>query len=344
MKRILLSLFVLSSAVAAFGQTTFTSSNEPTVGESRTMFLVDSNAMDLAGITGNGVTWNYGSTNTYANETRLMEAVTPASTGFAGDYPGSSIVVKIQDYASTFMSSSTSGRVSQGYLFESADFGTVKGKFTSDQENVMSYPFALSNQVTDVFAGNLSFVYNSIPQNPACTGTSVATYDGFGTLVQVNNIAVSNVARFHIIDTTFTSIPFIGNTQVIRNQYEYYDLAAANKLPIFILSHVKIEAGFPEPLVELRMVLSSVSGTATASIDKNETSTFKVYPNPANDLLSISNLSENAKVSLIDMSGRSIELSQTSNNQFNVANYESGVYVLQIENEGKVSTQRLIIQ
>ncbi len=344
MKRILLSLLALSSAFNFFGQTAFTSSNEPTIGETRTMYLVDSNAMDLSNITGNGVTWNYGSTNTYANETRTMEAVTPASTGYASDFPGSTIVVKIQDFASTFMSSSASGRISQGYLFESVDFGTVKAKFTSDQENIMNYPFALNGQVTDVFGGNLSFTYQSIPQNPSCTGNSKVTYDGFGTLVQVNNIAVSNISRVHITDTTFTTIPIIGNTQIIRNQFEYYDLAASNKLPIFVHSRVTIEAGFPAPLAEINMVLSSVPGTATASINENIANDFKVFPNPAYESISIPNLSSSSRVTLVDLNGRTLLLDKSNNDQFNVSQIEAGIYLLKIENDGKVFTERLVIE
>lgn len=344
MKKNTLTVIAFISSIYAFGQTTFTNTNEPELSDSRNLFVCDSNATNLSFIVGNGVIWNYGSTDTYAGEMRLMEIVTPASTGYASDYPGSTKVVKIENFASTFMSSTSAERISQGYLFESPDFGTVKGKFTNDAENLMLYPFALNNQVIDIFSGNLSFAYQNIPQNPSCTGNSTVKYDGFGTLVQVNNIAVSNVSRIHIIDTTFASIPFIGNTNVIRDQYEYYDLTNSNKTPIFIHSHVKIEAGFPEPLLEIKLVLSAVPGNALAGIENKTNTSIKVFPNPAKNNFSISGISSEAQAVLIDLSGRRTVLNRINTNHYDVSDFAAGVYLLKITNQGKSSTQRLIVE
>jgi len=344
MKKHILSIFALSSVLTVFGQTTFTSANEPNLGDSRTLYVCDSNAMNLSFIIGNGVIWNYGSTNTYAGEIRLMEIITPASTGYASDYPGSTKVAKIEGFASTYMSSTSAERISQGYLFESQDFGTIKGKFTNDAENMMIYPFALNGQVIDVFSGNLSFAYQSIPQNPSCTGSSSVTYDGFGTLVQVNNIAVSNVSRIHVVDTTFTTVPFIGNINIIRDQYEYYDLASSNKTPIFIHSNVKIEAGFPEPLLEMSLVLSAVPGNAVAGIENTTNTNIKVYPNPAKNNFTISGISAEATATLVDLSGRATNLTRNNSTEFNVSDFSAGVYLLKVENQGEIFTQRLILE
>jgi hypothetical protein len=344
MKKKLLTTLMVLTAIASFGQTTFTNANEPAIGESRTLFLCDSNAVDFASTIGNGVLWNYGLTNTYAGQTRLLSIMDPSATPYYSDFPGSTTTAEIQDYISTFMSSDPNGRISQGYLIESVDLGVVKAKFSSDAENIMTYPFALNGQVTDIFAGNLSFTYNSIPQNPSCSGNSLSVYDGFGTLIQVNGISVSNISRFHIIDTTYATIPVVGNTLIIRNQFEYYDLAASNKTPIFIHSHVKIESGFPDPLVEMSVVLSSVPGTAVAGMYENKKNSILVYPNPAKGEVTISNLSADAVVYIVDLSGRTNTLERLTNNQFNLSNFSNGIYVLKIETDGKILTERLILK
>jgi hypothetical protein len=344
MKNILLLFGASIFSMATFAQTTFTNTNEPSIGETRTLYLCDSNAVDLANITGNGVTWNYSQTDTYAGQTRLLSIVTPSATGYAADFPGATKTAVIQGYISTFMSSTATERISQGYLIESVDLGIVKAKFSNDQENLMTYPFALNGTVNDIFSGNLSFTYNSIPQNPSCTGNSVSKYDGFGTLLQVNNISVPNVSRFHIVDTTFTTIPIIGNSKVIRSQYEYYDLAASNKTPIFIHSHVKIESGFPEPLVDISVVLSAVSGNGVASINENNKNNISIYPNPAKSNFTISGISPDAQVTLIDLGGRSTNLTRSNSNEFNVSDFATGVYMLQILNKGEIFTKRLILE
>lgn len=80
----------------------------------------------------------------------------------------------------------------------------------------------------------------------------------------------------------------------------------------------------------------------------NNTNNFSIYPNPANEVLSISIAKEldltNATVSLVDFSGRVI-LNQSINSaesRININHLPNGVYVLKLHLEDEISTFKKI--
>lgn len=80
----------------------------------------------------------------------------------------------------------------------------------------------------------------------------------------------------------------------------------------------------------------------------NNTNNFSIYPNPASEILNISIAKEldltNAKISLVDISGRII-LNQSINSTettINIKHLPSGVYVLKLRLEDEISTFKKI--
>jgi len=78
-----------------------------------------------------------------------------------------------------------------------------------------------------------------------------------------------------------------------------------------------------------------------------------VFPNPANDLVNVRILADNASnetmtVSVIDATGRTVYSSQESFNgtaalyQMNVSNIEAGVYFVRIESQSGLITKSLV--
>ncbi len=81
--------------------------------------------------------------------------------------------------------------------------------------------------------------------------------------------------------------------------------------------------------------------------DFEETSNFKLYPNPTNSTLNIEiqNVISNGTVEIYDMLGKQIfKQSITSNNvpQIDVANWNSGLYLIKISLEDSVETKRFV--
>lgn len=85
-------------------------------------------------------------------------------------------------------------------------------------------------------------------------------------------------------------------------------------------------------------VLGNASG-----LNDVTTSTFGVYPNPANDFVTISD-ANGADVKVIDMLGRTLiaKTIKSSNETISISDLQTGMYMIQMNRDGKVSSQKLI--
>ena len=75
---------------------------------------------------------------------------------------------------------------------------------------------------------------------------------------------------------------------------------------------------------------------------------FKIYPNPANNLINIafsnSNFYSNSKFEIIDMLGRNVLTGILKNNAIDISNLIEGIYNLKIIIDGKIVTKKIIIK
>ncbi len=100
------------------------------------------------------------------------------------------------------------------------------------------------------------------------------------------------------------------------------------------------------------VIIDNFKVTATAlSTNQNNFEVFAVYPNPSNGLISISlSTNEDVKISLNDISGRAIfnETFKNSNltffKEFNFNNLSKGVYIINVESDGKSASKKLIVE
>jgi hypothetical protein len=71
---------------------------------------------------------------------------------------------------------------------------------------------------------------------------------------------------------------------------------------------------------------------------------FALYPNPANDRVTISGWDANASVTIADISGRLVRQEQLRNNQIDTATLTEGIYVVTLTEGTKTASKRLVIQ
>ena len=81
----------------------------------------------------------------------------------------------------------------------------------------------------------------------------------------------------------------------------------------------------------------------TAAISDFATTSISLYPNPTSDNFRL-NITEKASIKMFDVSGRMIKNTEYDNESISVAGLTAGVYLVQIEIEGKTTTQKLIVQ
>ena len=90
--------------------------------------------------------------------------------------------------------------------------------------------------------------------------------------------------------------------------------------------------------------------TETLSNSEFNTNSFKVYPNPTDNVVNVTTSSniESAKFTLVDLLGRQINHKTTvtklnqNTMQFDLSNLQSGVYVLSIVDNGNTSVFKII--
>lgn len=82
------------------------------------------------------------------------------------------------------------------------------------------------------------------------------------------------------------------------------------------------------------------------SIEEAKETEFKMYPNPANDVLNIEADAKITKIRVFNVVGQEvINLDNNSNNyNLNTTNLESGMYIVQIETENSTLTQKINIE
>jgi len=72
---------------------------------------------------------------------------------------------------------------------------------------------------------------------------------------------------------------------------------------------------------------------------------LNIYPNPANDFLTITNLEKGSLLSIADISGKVVyhELVQLENTTINTTEFANGVYFIQHVLQGKINTGKMVI-
>jgi hypothetical protein len=88
------------------------------------------------------------------------------------------------------------------------------------------------------------------------------------------------------------------------------------------------------------------SATCTLGVVTNEIEGFVIYPNPVKEdklnIITSSNGIKNIKIS--DLSGKKILSLETLDKELNLPNLPKGVYIIKLEQDGKISTQKLIVE
>jgi hypothetical protein len=327
MKKKLLLLSVILGSQASFGQ--LTQANEPAAGTSSVMHVVDTGSVTLASIaaiSGTNVEWNYTGTVISLNNT---QAVTVADASGSTDFPSSTKSISQGQIVQYFNSTSTE-RVSQGFVFNEPTFGQVVAKFTTNEAILLTYPFDYGSALSDTYAGTAVADLGNIP----LTGKIYSTIDGTGTL-KLPGDDYPNVFRLTTIDTTTATFLAI-DIEVIRTQYEYYDLADQN-LPIFIDATITI-GGDSE-----RQVLSK--HYSEVGLDKNAIQNLVLYPNPSNGEFTISGEFVKGNVEVTDLAGRVVYTSEIiSGATVKLNDVKSGVYTVKLSAGDKSSIQKITIK
>ena len=182
--------------------------------------------------------------------------------------------------------------------------------------------------------------------NPAAAGNCNAWIDGQGTLLLPDGSTVTDVIRYKMIDTSTTNITLFGDLEIVRTQYEYYDLATGN-LPVLTHSRLLIQQpGSTLPLADNTIVLSSVEPTQSVGLFTNNLIEFQMYPNPTNGAVTLNGeFDADATASVYDQSGRLLLTQKAINGaSIDLSEFNTGMYLLKVTSNGVSGTRTIVKQ
>jgi hypothetical protein len=141
----------------------------------------------------------------------------------------------------------------------------------------------------------------------------------------------SNDGHWIRLDLPETALPFIKNNEVTQ----------------FIIISPNTTDGkmafYPSTDPDFAPVLNIAYRESSLSVGNFGKKTFKVYPNPTNDKLTIDNNNETIKsISMYDLLGKKIAVSLLNNNVLDVAGIPSGSYILEINTSRGSAQQRVV--
>lgn len=340
-KKLFIASLLFSSVVSA---QSLTQLNEPAIGASASMFVCDSSYSDFASTNGTGVTWDFSAITGYAGvPSKMITVEAPSSNAYD---PATKVTV-IDGLISTYWTSSSTDRTSQGFVYTDVTVGDVEVNLSTDNEKIADYPFAFGNSFTDAYEGTL---YNgSLTPSGAvpCTGTATAEIDGQGTLILPGSVTLPNVIRYKVIESSSATVtlgPLTLDVTVTRTQYDYYDINNSS-LPVF--THLKIDAANSgTPINSTSLVLSSVESTVLVGLSDVAKNDFVVYPNPTQGKITLKgDFSSNASAVVVDQAGRVVVSVDSLSNgtTLDLSSVQKGIYSVVITNNGAKTTKTISV-
>lgn len=172
------------------------------------------------------------------------------------------------------------------------------------------------------------------------TGYFLNAYDG--------DSSVSGVMRLNAdgtLDGTFDTAGGFGNSTLVY----HCALQADGKILVVTENSsyqgegLRLSDGWPTNQVVIRLN-GDASGTSVG--EDTAPFAFELFPNPANDVLSLRNVPTGAVVRMLDLTGRVMleERASTDRMELPVASQAPGVYLMSVLHEGYAVTHRVVVE
>lgn len=330
--------------VSSSAQIQWTSNHEPSLGNSRDFYLIDSNAVDLASVKGNNVTWDYSSVFAYSSNLKKVH-IEDATTSqyaiyFSGAVHRATYLNKFQD----FYSVSSSEKLVYGMVFNEPSLGDL---FFHHHPHVSrTYPWQLNSSASGALVNASIVVTQPQIQGHPSQGSFEVECDGVGTL-KVGDSSVQDVMRTYYYDSSRADLGALGPLDVVRVQYEYNK--PGNAFPLFLHSTIHVRSQLYS--TDYALVVSQIAPGVIYGIEENELKIGKkLYPNPVDRELNIE-FEQNVRVDRVVIFNSIGRLSKvieplryTSFISLNTDDLKAGLYSVRIYTDRGIANGRFIRQ
>jgi len=251
------------------------------------------------------------------------------------------------------------------------------GILIDDSAGKITTPFAVGDSMNNVsgqlidFNGILEFVPlqnqtvvssgNTLtPQNisVAALNANVNTYES--TLVSFNGITITGtviagsvipLTAGQVFTTSTNYDVFDGTTHgVLRTGFAEANYIGATipttTFNLTALGYDNVSSANPPVLTPQFIPRNAADFSVTLQTQNNEIDGLQVYPNPvSNGVLHVeTSLNSERTISLFDVLGKVVMKTTTSSTTINIANLNSGIYMVKITEGGKTATKKLVVK
>ena len=234
------------------------------------------------------------------------------------------------------------------------------GMLIDDPSGTITTSFNIGDGMTGIkgelsqFSGVLQFIPMENVASASSTGNvvtpeeiSVATFLASGEdyeseLIKINNVTFEDMGVF--ADNTNYNIADGADVTVVRVAFGDENLIGAT-IPTGTSSVIGLGGQFNSTYQILPRYLSDVEG-ASLSVDTFAANNFDVYPNPVTNgyVNIVSTNSNNIDVAIYDILGKRVVNTEIINNQVDVSALKTGIYMLQMTQNGNTITKKLVIK
>ncbi|MGY0391549.1 T9SS type A sorting domain-containing protein [Bizionia sp. KMM 8389] len=234
------------------------------------------------------------------------------------------------------------------------------GILIDDNAGVLSTAFSIGDGLTGLqgelteYAGVLQFIPSAnlasassssnviTPQEITAAEFTANAEDYESELIKITNVTFQDTGVFE--DNTSYDAVNGGSTVVARVTFGDENLIGAT-IPTTTSYIIGLGSQFYTDYQIFPRYVTDVEG-ATLSVDKFNSTSFSVYPNPvSNGVLHISSQSNEAiSVAVYDVLGKQVLAKTISNNTLNVAGLNAGLYIVKITQNGQAITKKVVIK
>ena len=250
------------------------------------------------------------------------------------------------------------------------------GILIDDSAGKITTPFAVGDSMNNVsgqlidFNGILELVPlqnqtvvssgNTLtPENISIAALNANVNNYESKLISFNNITITGTVVAGVV-TPLTA----GQVFATSTNYNVFDgttngvlrtgFAEANYIGTVIptgafnvtaLGYDNVSSATP-PVLTPQFIPRNLADFTTLQTQDNEIAGLRIYPNPvSNGVLHVeSHLNMEKTISLFDVLGKEIIKTTTSNNTINIANLNSGIYIVKITEGEKTATKKLVVK
>jgi hypothetical protein len=228
------------------------------------------------------------------------------------------------------------------YVDNNAVLSSLTPSFQVSEQAVVKIGTILQESGVTTLNYTAPVTYAVIAQNGTITNWTVTIERAKPTITLLGDTVVSLNKGCVYTDAGFTAKDNL-NTDIAAGVVTS-GTVDVNTPGQYTLTYTAKDALNNESSVTRTVNVSSVTcalGVVTNAIDG-----FVVYPNPVKDdkvnIVTPSNGMKNIRIS--DISGKKVLSLQTVNKELNLPNLPKGVYIIKVEQDGKTSTQKLIVE